>query len=403
MGPSEFKEQMRRNFGMYLTPEELGAMITWFDKDGDGTVDCGEFLSEFFRLGRELRRKQKLQLDRVHAKHIEDRKKIEAEKARKRTELLQVAVKKDFTEKERASALAKVARVAKHFDRRKNPHAMKAFVEGGAMDPATFKQTLWRNLSITVTAGELGALMAEFDQDGDGTVDADEFIFRFFQIGRDARADAHRAKLDLDHRLREKERQFTRGVEEKYARLAEARPREPRPGKDLESAIAKVAKVARLYDRDRGFNLMSFRGTMDLTKFKEQLKVLGVLCTPAELTALMREFDHDGDGTVDCAEFLAMFFRIGRREKTAFVERQRAEHRRRAEAERRRKREQVERFAKMKEARVVWPKPLTHATAYFAHTLKEHSYVSLTDPAGFARSLRPDPRGCGAAWRPGAG
>lgn len=40
-------------------------------------------------------------------------------------------------------------------------------------------------------------------------------------------------------------------------------------------------------------------------------QVFGLKLTPSELGAAMKEFDRDGDGTVNCAEFLLTFFRIG--------------------------------------------------------------------------------------------
>lgn len=40
LDPTALKEQLRRNFGIQVTPAELGALVTLFDKDGDGTVDC---------------------------------------------------------------------------------------------------------------------------------------------------------------------------------------------------------------------------------------------------------------------------------------------------------------------------------------------------------------------------
>lgn len=38
-------------FGIKLSPDELGAAIHLFDKDGDGKVSCPEFLLTFFRVG----------------------------------------------------------------------------------------------------------------------------------------------------------------------------------------------------------------------------------------------------------------------------------------------------------------------------------------------------------------
>mmetsp|Transcript_35368 Transcript_35368/g.45400 ORF Transcript_35368/g.45400 Transcript_35368/m.45400 type:complete len:571 (+) Transcript_35368:131-1843(+) len=386
LGPTEFKEQMRRNFGMNLTPSELGAMITWFDKDGDGTVDCGEFLSEFFKLGRELRRKEKLHLDKRHAFLQQQREERQQKNIAKRTALIKTKVDYDFSEKDRERALKKVSNVASFFDRNKNQVALRAFIEGGSMDPTTFKQILWRSLGIKVSPAELGALMKEFDNDGDGSVDADEFIFKFFQIGRQERQNALRHKMKNDETISMKNKKFDQDLIEKYSKMVETKPKEYSET-DLEKAISKVAHVARLYDRERGFNLMSFMGVMDLTKFKEQLKVLGIRLNRAELTALMNEFDADGDNTVDCSEFLSMFFRIGRAEKTKYIEKQREENVRRKEEAIKRKADQVERFAKMKEAKVVWPRPMTHPTAYFSKSLKESQFLSIKDPVAFARSL----------------
>lgn len=42
-------------FGLKLSPRELGAVMQEFDKDGDGTVNCAEFLLTFFRIGFEGR------------------------------------------------------------------------------------------------------------------------------------------------------------------------------------------------------------------------------------------------------------------------------------------------------------------------------------------------------------
>lgn len=46
MPPRHFKV-----FAIKLSPAELGAAIHEFDKDGDGTVSCPEFLLSFFRIG----------------------------------------------------------------------------------------------------------------------------------------------------------------------------------------------------------------------------------------------------------------------------------------------------------------------------------------------------------------
>ncbi|CAM9875735.1 unnamed protein product, partial [Choristocarpus tenellus] len=42
-------------FRLNLSPPELGAAIHLFDKDGDGTISCPEFLITFFRIGFDTR------------------------------------------------------------------------------------------------------------------------------------------------------------------------------------------------------------------------------------------------------------------------------------------------------------------------------------------------------------
>ena len=39
-----------RTFGVHLSTRELGALISYFDRDGDGMVDSTEFVTWFFNL-----------------------------------------------------------------------------------------------------------------------------------------------------------------------------------------------------------------------------------------------------------------------------------------------------------------------------------------------------------------
>ena len=52
LDPTALTEQLRRTLGVQLSPAELGALVTLFDRDGDGSVSCAEFLSMFFKEGR---------------------------------------------------------------------------------------------------------------------------------------------------------------------------------------------------------------------------------------------------------------------------------------------------------------------------------------------------------------
>lgn len=54
MEPYIFKDQLRRCFGLRLSPQEFGALLHYFeDKERGGVVDCVEFLVTFFRTGKQ--------------------------------------------------------------------------------------------------------------------------------------------------------------------------------------------------------------------------------------------------------------------------------------------------------------------------------------------------------------
>ena len=50
-----FKEQLKIAFNVNLSIEELGAVMSYFDKDGTGEISCKEFLIQFSRTGFEER------------------------------------------------------------------------------------------------------------------------------------------------------------------------------------------------------------------------------------------------------------------------------------------------------------------------------------------------------------
>lgn len=76
LNPTEFKELLKANFDIYLSPGELDAMVKLFDTDNNGDVSCVEFMTTFFRIG--LRERSRL----VAEKKIEQEKLARAEKIR---------------------------------------------------------------------------------------------------------------------------------------------------------------------------------------------------------------------------------------------------------------------------------------------------------------------------------
>jgi EF-hand domain pair len=48
--PAEFRETMKRTFGIRIRPRELGALVTYFDTDMKGVVNCSSFMSSFVQI-----------------------------------------------------------------------------------------------------------------------------------------------------------------------------------------------------------------------------------------------------------------------------------------------------------------------------------------------------------------
>lgn len=110
MPPHVFKEQLKRVFNIKLTAAELGALMKHFDKDGDGTVDCAEFLIAFFKKGFETRAANTIA--KREAEAATTRKAQAIEEARDAAAAVHAAaqVSWTFTDADKDSALVKVRR-----------------------------------------------------------------------------------------------------------------------------------------------------------------------------------------------------------------------------------------------------------------------------------------------------
>ena len=80
--PTEFRELVRRTFYITLTDEELGALVTMFD-NGEKKVDCIQFITEFFRLGKQEKMKMKMQKKELDEKIEKFHEKLKIERERR--------------------------------------------------------------------------------------------------------------------------------------------------------------------------------------------------------------------------------------------------------------------------------------------------------------------------------
>eukprot|EP00752_Nemacystus_decipiens_P018201 g16330.t1 len=361
MPPHVFREQLRKVFGIKLTPAELGGVMHRFDKDDDGTVDVVEFTKTFFKMGFDERAKRTREKREAEAKREVLRREEEARKRREDERKNALKLSRSYSERHYESAMAKITKAAARYDKN-HPSAvtLEAF-DGAHMQPHVFREQLKRAFAIKLTPPELGAAIHAFDKDGDGHISCPEFLRTFFRLGFEAKSENSSRRRKRDRKMACRAAEAAAEKEREIEWRAALKVSDDFDEHDKETAMAKISDAASRYDKNHPscLGLDAFEGAlMPPHIFKEQLKrVFGLKLTPSELGAAMQEFDKDGDGTVNCAEFLLTFFRKGfegrnkalqrrREEETARAKRtEQEENRRRFEAERKRLQDAVAPYA----------------------------------------------------------
>ncbi|CAM9970530.1 unnamed protein product, partial [Laminaria digitata] len=216
MPPHVFKEQLKRVFGLKLSPGELGATMKEFDKDGDGTVNCAEFLLTFFRVGFDTRNKA------LHRRREEEAARVKRTAREENRRYMEMERKRGqaaspYTEKasDLDDTLDILIETGARYDRRQlGPAGLKAW-EVQSMSPAELKGALQRTFDIRLSSPQLGA-MAHLFGTGTGTAETEyyegvfappvqievpEFLTTFFKISAAAKGMA--AKNDSVAKLKE--------------------------------------------------------------------------------------------------------------------------------------------------------------------------------------------------------
>ena len=108
MQPGEFSEQLKRAFGIRLTPAELDEAVEHFDADGGGTIDGAEFLVHFFQMGFAEKAAQKRARDARGRALREEQLELARSKEQKAQSFLDAQVDWDFKPSDKRSALRKL-------------------------------------------------------------------------------------------------------------------------------------------------------------------------------------------------------------------------------------------------------------------------------------------------------
>lgn len=362
--PTEFREQLRRNFGVNLSNAELGAIIRLFDKDGDEMVDTVEFLNEFFKLGKQERKKVTIRAKERSDVVADLKAKIAKKKEEDLARLAAIHVADTWSDEEEQSALKKLTKVAFSYNSVRgflNPGVtvLGAFTNPQSLSPQEFKEQIRRNFDIKLSPQEAGALVHYFDDDGNGEIDAQEFLNNFFhlrrlEIDRHFTAQLNLTKKQQDQRARRKQIREDRFAEMCKPTVVQA------SDEDRKSAYDKIRMAAAFNKPNVFINAMekSFESS-DLTpaEFKEMMKNnFSIRLTAGELDAAIQIFDVDNDGTISCTEFMNLFYKMGLAEQSRLlkqkVEKDREIHNKARRRQERKEKKQLSLCA----TRIKWPK-----------------------------------------------
>ena len=247
MHPPLFRDMVFRTFGVTLSPGEAGAVIKYFDKDGDGTVDGGEFLLLFTKLGfNEKGRRFAERKKEKERRDLQD-KQWWIKREREINQMNAKKVDRSFTPAHKELALQKIAKCAVDFNVDPiNSLALQSF-QGSVMEPHVFKEMLRRTFNLKMSPGELGAIISIFDKDGDGEIDGAEFLNQFFKIKhqeRDRRAEARR-----EEQRKAEEKAIREAEERENERLRKLKEKCAFSEKERLSAMKKIKDEALRFDR----------------------------------------------------------------------------------------------------------------------------------------------------------
>ena len=321
MPPYIFREQLKRVFNLKVTAPEMGAIISIFDEQNTGQVACQEFAMTFLAMGfAERGERDKLNLEKQRladqARVQEDEAKLIALSGKNN-----IAVPQDFSEDDHNSAMYKLKKSARKFEK-SAPGApnLEAFTMK-SMPPFIFKEQLRRAFNIKLTQDELGAIMSQFDPNRTGEVDCNNFLQRFLKIGFEEREIiAKRWRVmqkEADElAIREAKKKIDKDSKKVLLKVAAYEQ------SHLDSGFDKLTYAAINYRKSPSDVLDAFEAKgMPPHVFKEQLKlVFNVRVSMEELGALMAYYDPEGTGTVNCKDFMNKFLKIGFEERAKIEE-----------------------------------------------------------------------------------
>lgn len=304
-----FQDQLKKAFRLVVSPQELGAIMHYFDPSDSGILHCETFLKKFFKLGFDERQRQKAEW-RKHQNDLIERNKKEEMKREilKANKLSYSNADHSYTESDFQSAFAKMTTGAMKYSK-VGPGAvgLEAF-EAVDMLPHVFREQLKMVFNVQVTLPELWALIDYFDKDSVGSINCKYFLMQFLRTGieeRDRIRVGWRQEIETKHKRDEEKAQKVEAAKQEKA-WAEADFDFLET--DFDSVMHKFIDLCYNYDpRQLGAaGLVAFEcDSLTPAVFREMVKrTFGLKLGPRELGAIVSYFDVSNKHVVACSMFL---------------------------------------------------------------------------------------------------
>jgi Ca2+-binding EF-hand superfamily protein len=311
MEPHIFKEQLKRVFNIHLSPPELGALMSYFDKDGDGRISCAEFLIQFTKVGFEERSRRRKYWAAYEERKATQKKREMIQKQIQAEQRNALKIEYNYNEEDFHGAIQKLTNAATRYDRSTAGAVGLDAFEGEAMLPHVFKEQLKRVFNIHLSPPELGALMSYFDKNHDGTINCAEFLIQFFRTGFEERSRVRTHWREIKKQRIEKEMKYEEDRKRENEQRAMASVDYNFTETEFDSALLKFINMCYRFDqRQLGpAGLIAFQAdTVTPSEFREMIKrSFDLIVSPPELGAMVTYWDPAMKGRVSCQSFLNSF------------------------------------------------------------------------------------------------
>ena len=220
MSFGQFKDQLRRNFKIRLTPSQFGSLCNLYRGSKEGFIDCDNFVFQFLRIGREEReREHQLRVSLNHKIIKKQQSEIflhDGVSIYSKEGLSRQGIP---SEDDRKSALEKIRIAACHFDPYRHV-GLKPF-QAQYLESTVFREQMKLNFDVHLTPLELKALLTLFDKRGDGNICCSEFVSAFNRFAVEERLRLESVQHVHQARREDKKEALRQQIEEDVRRRRE--------------------------------------------------------------------------------------------------------------------------------------------------------------------------------------